>query len=66
MTDGRPRRAVTLTLDMQADSRTDIIRGLLNVIYRLEREDMSTGATDGPTVGYRYSYHEADRTGSDA
>lgn len=55
-----PRRAVTLELAMQADTRADLIADLRHIIERIEREDMSTGCMSGPDSHYTHRYHEHD------
>lgn len=54
----KPHRAVTLTLDLQADTRNGIISDLEHIIRQIERGEMTTGCVGGPTSGYRYAYQE--------
>lgn len=55
-----PQRAVTLKLDLQADTPAALIRALENIACQIERGELSTGCSGGYESGYTYEYHEAN------
>lgn len=54
-----PRRAVSLKLDLQADSPAALIRALENIAIQIERHELTTGCSGGYDSGYTYEYCEA-------
>jgi hypothetical protein len=55
-----PKRAVTLDLSLQADSREALISALENIERRIAMGDMTRGCSGGYDSGYTYHYEERD------
>jgi len=49
-----PRRAVRLTLQLDADTIRDLAHALEQIAMRVERDEMTTGCSGGYTSGYSY------------
>ena len=54
-----PRRAVTLLLDLQADSKDALLNALENIITHIDRGELTKGCSGGYDAGYTYEYAEA-------
>ena len=54
---GTPERAHTLIAKIGADTRRDMVRELLFLADRIERNELSKGCSGGPSGGAIYSYH---------
>lgn len=59
MSDAPPRRAVTLKLDLQADTRDELTRALEQIVFLIDRGELTNGCSGGPFSGYSYEYSEA-------
>lgn len=53
-----PVRACRLVLDLQADSREDLLRTLEDIVCRIDRKEMTTGCSGGYNSGYTHEYTE--------
>lgn len=49
-----PRRAMRLTLALEADTRTDLARALRNLAERVARDEVTTGVWGSPSDGAVY------------
>jgi len=58
-----PRRACQLTLQLDADSLPELATALINIAAQVERGEMTTGVSGGPTSGHIYELlHNAEQT----
>lgn len=55
-----PQRACRLQLDIQADTRDEMVRALEGIATAIDRREMSTGCSGGVHSGWTYEYVEAD------
>lgn len=55
-----PRRAVCLTLKLEADTRADLASALFSMASRIERGEMTRGVSGGPDSGAIYELAESD------
>ena len=46
-----PRRAMRLTLALEADTRLDLVHALHNLAERVARDEVTTGVWGGPSDG---------------
>lgn len=51
-----PRRACQLKLEIDADTRDDMVRALRSIAMQIDRDQLSTGSTGGPDWGGGYEY----------
>ena len=56
-----PKRAVTLDISIQADTREEMVRALWGVADRIQRQEMTRGCSGGWGSGFTYNYEENDR-----
>lgn len=49
-----PRRAFCLTLELQADTREDMVNALINMAGEIDREELTTGVSGGYSSGAIY------------
>lgn len=49
-----PQRAARLTLKLVADTRAELVAALMNIATAIDREQMTTGVSGGPSSGYIY------------
>lgn len=55
-----PERACRLQLDIQADTRDEMVRALESIATAIDRGEMSTGCSGGVHSGWTYAYVESD------
>ena len=55
-----PKRACRLTLELQADSRSELVRALRTMASRIERSELTCGVSGGPDSGAIYELIEDD------
>lgn len=55
-----PVRACRLQLDIQADTRDEMVRALEGIATAIDRREMSTGCSGGVHSGWTYEYAEND------
>jgi hypothetical protein len=55
-----PKRAVRLTLELQADTRSAMVSALYSIADRVDRGELSRGCTGGPDSGWVYDYVETE------
>ena len=55
-----PVRACRLVLDLQGDSRSDIVNALENIAMHIDRQELTKGCSGGVNSGYSYEYTESD------
>lgn len=55
-----PERACRLQLDIQADTRDEMVRALEGIATAIDRREMSTGCSGGVHSGWTYAYVEND------
>lgn len=51
----KPRRAFVLKLEMQADTRDDLVQDLEQFAHQIDREEISVGVSGSPSGGSIYS-----------
>ena len=56
--DGKPHRAVILTVTIEADTRQAMVNALDGIGQQIAREELTTGVSGGYDSGYIYSYTE--------
>ena len=56
-----PVRACRLVLDLQADTRADLVNALENIATMIDRRELTTGCSGGYSSGYTYDYAENER-----
>lgn len=50
----KPRRAFTLTLEIGADTRDELVHALHDLAHRIERDEVSRGCWGSPSNGAVY------------
>lgn len=55
-----PRRAVRLTLKLEADDRGSLAHALFELSNRADRGELTNGVSGGSDSGYIYEYSESD------
>jgi hypothetical protein len=56
-----PKRACRFILDLEADTRQDIVNALISMAHQIERDEMTQGVSGGYSSGYIYELSESDR-----
>jgi hypothetical protein len=57
----RRKRACRFVLDLEADTRQDIVNALISMAHQIERDEMTQGVSGGYSSGYIYELSESDR-----
>jgi hypothetical protein len=60
MSDTQPHRACRFTLDIEADTRDDMVTALENIARQLDRGELTKGVSGGYSSGYIYEYTESE------
>lgn len=55
-----PERACRLKLDIQADTREEMVRALEGIATSIDRCEMTTGCSGGVHSGWTYEYVQND------
>jgi hypothetical protein len=56
----QPHRACRFTLDIESDTRGDMVTALENIARQLDRGEMTKGVSGGYSSGYIYEYTESE------
>ena len=56
-----PNRACILNIEIQADTRADMVHALETIAIAIDRGEMTRGCSGGPSSGWTYEYTEAER-----
>ena len=58
-----PKRAVRLTLKLDADTKNDLARELENIASMIDRDELTVGVSGGFSSGYIYELlHDPEQT----
>ena len=55
-----PNRACILKIEIQADTRAEMVRALETIATSIDRGEMSRGCSGGPSSGWIHEYTEAE------